>query len=234
MIASFKAIFFDAGGTLFHPYPSVGQIYQEVARRYGCVANAQFLQKTFHDLWHKKDGLGSLVSHSNEKVEKQWWRELVQEVFSGIEGVTDFDAFFEELYDVFARPEVWHLYPETIEVLQELKKRRKCVGIVSNWDSRLFKLCEGLGLDGYFDFVLASAVFGAAKPSPRIFQEALRRAGVKPREAIHIGDSLEDDIRGAEAVGIQSILIDRSLTGRSLEHLGRKVPKIVRSLSEII
>ena len=46
------------------------------------------------------------------------------------------------------------------------------MGIISNWDSRLFSLCKDLGLDAYMDFILASAVFGASKPSPKIFEEA--------------------------------------------------------------
>lgn len=209
MIKKYKAIFFDAGGTLFFPYPSVGKIYQETAQKYGCKVDADILQKLFRDGWLKRDGLTHLVSHSSEKKEREWWHGLVKEVFDQIGGIQDFESFFDELYDLFARPDVWRVYEDVEEVLKKLKKEKKSIGIVSNWDSRLFHLIEGLKLSHYFDFVLASAVFGAAKPNPKIFKEALLKAGVRPEEAVHIGDSFEDDVRGAKSVGIQAVLIHR-------------------------
>ena len=209
-LSSIKAVFFDAGGTLFKPYPSVGEIYAQVAGRHGLKAHAHELETLFHETWKARDGLASLSSHSGEKEERKWWYALVREVFSKIGKVTDFELFFEELYDLFARPEAWRLFPDVLPVMQELKKRGKVVGIVSNWDSRLFGICEGLGLSSHLDFILASAVVGAAKPHPRIFQEALRRAQVLPGEAVHVGDSLTDDVWGAEQAGIRGILIDRS------------------------
>ncbi len=150
-----------------------------------------------------------LASHSDEKKEREWWKNLVHEVFTSAGGVDNFEDFFHELYDVFARPQAWKLYEDVHHLLPLLKKQGKKLGIVSNWDSRLFKLCEAFELNQYFDFVIASAVFGASKPSPKIFQEALRLANVKPEEALHIGDSFEDDILGAQRVGLGAVLIDR-------------------------
>ena len=51
---------------------------------------------------------------------------------------------------------------------------------------------------------------GSAKPDKKIFIEAIRRSGVKPAEVCHIGDDLRADIRGANSVGIEAILIDRN------------------------
>jgi putative hydrolase of the HAD superfamily len=236
MLKPFKAIFFDAGGTLLHPFPSVGEIYRRVAAQHGCRVEAKATEDLFRKSWLKRDGLSHLASHSNEKVEKEWWRGLVFEVFetllrrdcqssasvpesldSGLGGFKDFEAFFDELYDTFARPECWKLYPGTLEVLAALKQQKKCLGIISNWDSRLLILCKGLGLEDPMDFILASAVFGASKPNPKIFEEALRRAGVPPEEAVHIGDSFEDDIKGARGVGMNAILIERHPQHRKIQ-----------------
>jgi len=204
-----KMICFDAGGTLLRPYPSVGEIYSRVAQRYGCTAGAEDIEKRFRELWHTRDSVGSLVSYSDEKIERDWWRQMVKEVFSHFEPLTDFDAFFHELYDLFAGPECWQLYPETIDVLEEFQKRGKRMCVISNWDSRLLNLCKGFALEKYFEFILISAVFGASKPNPRIFQEALRCAGAKPSEAVHIGDSLEDDVQGALKAGMKAVFLDR-------------------------
>ena len=207
MIANFRAIFFDAGGTLFHPHPSVGEIYQEVALRYGCRADAEEIEKKFREVWSHRNGLTSLVGHSNEKAERDWWHHLVRETFAPFPPIKDFGAFFDELYNRFAEPSSWRLYPEAREVLAALKKSGKILGIVSNWDSRLFQLCRGLEVENHFEFILASAVFGASKPNPKIFEEAVRRSGFSPRDAVHIGDSLEDDIQGARRAGIQAVWI---------------------------
>lgn len=218
MLTKYKAIFFDAGGTLLHPYPSVGEIYAEAGKRYGSPATAAELEHSFREVWLKHDGLNRLQSHSDENFERNFWKTLVKEVFDASGGVNDFDEFFHELYDLFARPEVWRLYPDVEALLINLKKQGKKMGIVSNWDSRLFHICEGLKLDRYFDFVLASAVFGASKPNPKIFEEALKLSGVEAQDAVHIGDSFKDDIEGAGGLGISAILIDRHPKGRPHQH----------------
>lgn len=229
MISRFDVVLFDAGGTLLHPFPSVGQIYSEVAARYDCFAEAPYLEQLFREVWLERDGLVGLESHSDEKVEKEWWRGLVQKVFSDLGGIENFEVFFEELYELFGHPDVWKLYPEVPEVLAELRARGKRLGIVSNWDSRLFKLCEGFELGKYFDFVIASAAFGASKPSPRIFEEALRRAGVEAGRAVHVGDSFEDDVRGARGAGIEGILINRHPETRHFENI-----TVITSLRELL
>ena len=204
-----QAVFFDAGGTLFCPFPSVGEIYAEVAGRHGLAVEPSSIESIFHETWERRDGLASLSGHSGEKEEKKWWHDLVWDVFSPLGRIDNFESFFEELYDRFASARAWRLFPDALPVLQELKKQDKVVAVVSNWDSRLFGICEGLGLGPYLDFILASAVVGAAKPHPRIFQEALKRAKVIPAEALHVGDSLEDDVLGAQRVGIQAVFLDR-------------------------
>ncbi|MBU3759104.1 MAG: HAD-IA family hydrolase [Candidatus Omnitrophica bacterium] len=209
MMETFEAVCFDAGGTLLAPYPSVGEIYSRVAAVYGCQVSPEAVETQFHQAWVRADGLSNLVSHSSEKIEKEFWKSLVAEVFAPFEGPRDFEGFFEELYERFARPECWRLFPETREVLKTLKSRGKRLCVISNWDSRLLTLCEGLGLMEYFDFILISAVFGASKPSRRIFDEAVRRFGVDPAGAVHVGDSLEDDVRGARGAGLEAVFLDR-------------------------
>ncbi len=69
---------------------------------------------------------------------------------------------------------------------------------------------KGTGLAKHFNFILASAEVGSAKPDKKIFIEAIRRSGVNPTEVCHIGDDLRADIHGANSVGIEAILIDRN------------------------
>ena len=229
-----KAILFDAGGTLFRPVPSVGYYYSEVAGKHGCSVSPEEVEAAFRRVWSEHDKIGNLRSHSDEKIEKEFWRKIVTAVFKDFKGLKEFESFFNELHTLFAEPGVWKLYPEVEEVLRALKNEKFIIGMVSNWDSRLLKLCKGLGIDAYFDFKVISAVFGAAKPDPKIFREALRQANVRADEAVHIGDSLEDDIRGAHLAGIKSIWLDRLGRHATLAKDHQDFVTVVENLRELI
>lgn len=233
MLNEFELVCFDAGGTLLRPYPSVGEIYSRTAQKHGCIARPEEIEKRFRDLWHRKDAIASLVSYSDEKIEKEWWALIVKEVFAAFPPVRDFDAFFTELYEDFGGAGCWQLYPETLTALEAVKNSGKKMCIISNWDSRLLKLCKAFEIEGYFDFILISAVFGASKPNPKIFQEALQIAGVHSSKAVHIGDSLEDDIRGAANAGMHSVFLDRHSRERHGYSHFENVP-VISALDELI
>ena len=232
--AGAKVILLDAGGTLFRPFPSVGYHYSEVAGKHGCKVSAEEIEAAFRRVWGEHDSIGDLRSHSDEKIEKEFWRKIVTAVFKDCAGLKAFEPFFDELHTLFAEPGVWKLYPEVEEVLRSLKKKKFVIGMVSNWDSRLLKLCKGLGIDPYFDFKVISAVFGAAKPNPKIFEEALKLAHVRAEEAVHIGDSLEDDVRGAHLAGIKSIWLDRSGRHATLAKDHQDFVTVIKDLRELI
>jgi putative hydrolase of the HAD superfamily len=223
--AKIKAVFFDAGGTLFQPHPSVGEIYARVALRYGMDVDPRAVEEIFREEFSRRDKQVS-GAHAAEKMEKEWWRSLVLEVFTRVTEVKNFGPFYEELYDLFARAEAWRLYPEVPAVLEGVRRRGLRTGIVSNWDSRLQSICEGMRLLDQFDFILASAVVGSAKPDRGIFLEALRRSGARPEEALHVGDSVENDFRGATRAGLRAVVVLRQGTP------AEGVPTI-RSLEEI-
>jgi putative hydrolase of the HAD superfamily len=83
------------------------------------------------------------------------------------------------------------------------------VVVVSNWDVSLADVLERVGLAPLVDAVVTSAAVGAAKPSPAIFAHALGLAGVAAQDALHVGDSLDEDVRGAAACGISAVLLRR-------------------------
>lgn len=79
----------------------------------------------------------------------------------------------------------------------------------SNWDCSLPEALEGAGLLGLLDGVVSSAVAGAAKPDPALFEAALRVAGCDAPAALHVGDSLENDLEGARRAGLGAVLLVR-------------------------
>ena len=171
--------------------------------------DAKQVEKTFHDQWHKRDWMTSLAGLTSEKIEREWWYALVRDVFGNLGEFDDFDAFFHELYDLFARAECWRLFDDTVPVLQELSRRGLRLGIISNWDHRLFSIVEQLGLASYFEQVTASSSIGSAKPGKKIFEAALLAMKASPEESLHVGDSLGDDFHGASRAGLSAVLLDR-------------------------
>ena len=110
------------------------------------------------------------------------------------------------------------LYEDVLPTLNQLQQMNLKMGIISNWDTPLHAMVEELGLSPYFEIVVAShdQRVRSAKPDATIFEYALNAVGVSPEEALHVGDSFEADIIGAQAIGIRAILLDRreTQTGR--------------------
>ncbi len=204
-----KVVFFDAGGTLFRPYPSVGGVYARVAAKHGVHVDGDHVEKIFHEKWHERNGRVTLAGLTSDKIEREWWYALVRDVFGNLGAFKNFDDFFHELYDLFARAECWRLFDDTVPVLDELKKKGFRLSIISNWDHRLFSIVEQLDLTRYFEHIVASSVVGTAKPGKRIFETALAAVKVPAAETLHVGDSLEDDYHGASRAGLKAVLLDR-------------------------
>ena len=120
-----------------------------------------------------------------------------------------------------------------VETLVELRARGLHVGLVSNIDDdQLTHLMALAGLEPYFDSMLSSQQAGSCKPDPAIYAEAVRRAGCKPEEALFVGDTLAQDIAGANNAGLRSALLwhraDREPPSDPLpHHVIRRIPEVL-------
>jgi putative hydrolase of the HAD superfamily len=211
----YDAIFFDAANTLLYPFPSVGDIYAEVASRYGVTTTGAAVQRAFRQAWGQ---MQQWAQHDpvrygvGEPDGRRFWHTLVHEVFTQIALPRDFDTFFDELYWLFGRPTVWRLYSECREVLQTLRQQGYIVGVISNWDIRLLDILQGLDLMQHIQHVSISAVVGWEKPHVEIFWHATSAVAVPPARALHIGDSLQADVQGAQQAGLQPLWLQREGT----------------------
>jgi putative hydrolase of the HAD superfamily len=123
------------------------------------------------------------------------------------------------------------VYPDVPVALAALRDRGLVLVVVSNWDVSLSAVLAEAGLAGALDGVLTSAALGAPKPAAAIFEAALALAGVTPAQAVHVGDSLANDVHGARAVGVAPVLLRRAGVSGSSAPLG--VPMIA-SLAELL
>jgi len=101
-------------------------------------------------------------------------------------------------------------FPDAAPALRELRAAGYPLVVVSNWDCSLPEWLGPPGLLELVDGVVSSAEVGAAKPDPAPFARGLELAGVRPEDALHVGDSLANDVAGARAAGVRAVLIDRA------------------------
>ena len=207
-----RVIFFDAADTLFHVKGSVGEVYLTFARKYGVTIGREPIQQAFVKAFADAPPPVFAVSDPQEikSCERLWWFDVVHNVFYRVGMFEGFDDYFDEVFAYFSRPDAWELYPDTLSTLKALEAHGLDLGIVSNFDSRLYEILIGLGIDRFFESVTISSFAGAAKPSPRIFQRALQKHGVPAKEALHVGNSLGDDAEAAVAAGLGGVLLDRA------------------------
>jgi putative hydrolase of the HAD superfamily len=103
-------------------------------------------------------------------------------------------------------------FPDALPALEAARARGHRVVVASNWDVSLHEVLGGLGFGSLLAGIVTSAEAGARKPEPPVFQRALELADVEAGEAVHIGDSFEEDVLGARAAGVAAVLIVRGET----------------------
>ena len=207
---------FDLESTLIHA-PDRVEIYRQVLARHGITVAAGDLRRELGWVWKELSCLADprrdrFRSHSGGA--RGWWYRFLVRVCERLE-VTEPSRFAgAELFHRFTRAESWRVYPDVIPTLEALRAAGLRLGLISNWDERLPHLLEDLGLMGYFDAVEFSSGCGCEKPHPRIFERCLKRLGVPPARALHLGASALEDVEGALALGMRALHIERRAHGK--------------------
>lgn len=221
--ADHRAVFFDLVGTLIHAAGTVGTQYSLLARRFGVEARAEDLDRAFEEAISTAPRLACAGRPIAEipGLEKSWWRDLVRDVVAraGLSAVFEgprFDEYFDALYRHFETEAAWMIYPDVVPVLSRLRADRCSVGLITNYDARVYPLLEALELQARFDCIAIPGIAGAAKPDPAIFRYALDRTGVTSDRSVYVGDLISEDVDGARAAGIRPILLDRARRHRAV------------------
>ena len=219
-------VVFDAVGTLIYPDPGVASAYTIVGRRYGSGLSEVEVARRFCQVFGEleaRDRAGD--QRTSEETEYSRWREVVRRV---LDDVTDLADCFAELYDHFARPDSWRLFPEVRDVLAALRSAGLQLAIASNFDCRLLKIAGGLEPLAFCRPILCSSQIGYRKPHPEFFRAVARALVADPGKILYVGDDPHNDVVGAESLGFQTMLVNRNGpagTGeaRSLEAVATRV-----------
>ena len=214
-----RAILFDALGTLVALEPPAPRLRSELARRFGLEvsehqAERAILAEIAYYRAHFDDGrdpasLRALRRHCADVLRS----ELPS---AGLE--------IDPLVDALLASLRFTPFADARPALVGARSRGQRIVVVSNWDVSLHGVLRALELEPLLDGVLTSAQAGVRKPAPAIFEQALAIAGAGPADAIHVGDSLDEDVAGARAAGIEPVLVRRD---------GGPEPSGVRTISSL-
>ena len=208
----YRVVTFDVGGTLLRSDPTPAEIYATHLSRLGKPVRADEAGPVFSDAWAEMQNripAGEDRYSSVPGGERAWWGEFVREVIVRLDHDAPWEKLLDELYTAFANDAVWKVFPTARTTLDTLAERGVRLAVISNWDRRLPEILQKLDLAAAFEIVTVSAIEGVEKPAPEIFQRTLDRMGVSPEQALHIGDSPQEDYAGAERAGLDALLIDR-------------------------
>jgi HAD superfamily hydrolase (TIGR01549 family) len=198
-----RAVVFDVDFTLVKPGPDLGpEGYSRLGRRFGLDLDPS----RYDDA--RRDALAELQRHPELDHDEEIWVLFTERIIKGMGGEGDTYACAAEMTRAWEHAEHFELFDDAIPVLELLRSHRLKLGLLSNTSRDLDVFVSHHGLD--VDVALTSRVHGKTKPHDSIFRAMLERLDVAAGEAAMVGDDVEDDVRGAQAVGMHALLVDRA------------------------
>ncbi len=202
-----KAVFFDAIKTLFAPYPSEIELYQNVVKQ---IADIDVPREKMIAILEKALRETEILDSVQENSIQQW--EYYPEKIAALVGCEKeaCAAVGEKLrFETWGNPSNYRLYDDVIPTLELIKAKGLYIACISNEDGWLPDFFAHFRLNRYFSYILASADAGYEKPHPKIFEKALAETGQCAEEILFVGDSFLSDYLGSSAMGMKAVLIDR-------------------------
>ena len=200
------AILLDALGTLVALEPPAPRLRAELARRFGLdVSEAEAARAISAEIAYYRAHLDEGRDAAGLTALRRRCAEVLRSALPDEGGRLEVDPLVEALLASLH----FTAFGDVRPALESARERGQRLVVVSNWDVSLVGVLRRLGLESLLDAIVTSAGAGARKPSPAIFEQALRLAGVPAGEAIHVGDTLDEDVAGARAAGIEPVLIRR-------------------------
>jgi HAD superfamily hydrolase (TIGR01549 family) len=197
-----RAVVFDVDYTIAKPGPDLGPDgYRRLGERHGLTLDPERYDSA------RRSALVALERHPELDHDEETWVLFTQRIIEGMGGVGDTYAAAYEMERAWVHAHHFELYEDAQPALAAVRALGLRVGLLSNTARDLDQFVVHHGLE--VDAVLTSRTHGKTKPHETIFRHMLELLGVAPGEALMVGDTLEDDIEGARAVGMRAVLVDR-------------------------
>ena len=198
-----RAVLFDVDFTIAKPGPDLGpEGYRQLGERFGLDLDPERYAEA------RAHAVGTVERHPELDHDEEVWVLFTEQIIRGMGGNTD--RAYEcavEMTRAWEHAHNFEIFEDVLPTLAELRAHGLKIGLVSNTGRNLDEFVAHHGLE--VDAAVSSGAHGKTKPHPTIFLSALKRLEVEPADAVMIGDSIEDDVEGAKAVGMRGFLLDR-------------------------
>jgi HAD superfamily hydrolase (TIGR01549 family) len=201
--ARIRAVLFDVDFTLVRPGPELGpEGYRRLGERFGLLLDPARYEDA------RAKAIEELQHHPELEHDDEIWVAFTERIIRHMGGDADAArACAVEMTAAWERHHNFELYEDTLPVLADLREHGLKIGLVSNTGRDLHAFVAHHALE--VDAAVGSGTHGKTKPHPAIFLAALEQLGVTAEEAAMVGDSPEDDVEGARALGMRAFLVDR-------------------------
>jgi HAD superfamily hydrolase (TIGR01549 family) len=198
-----RAVLFDVDFTIAKPGPDLGpEGYRRLGGRFGLELDPELYAEA------RAHAVTALERHPELDHDEEVWVLFTEQIIRGMGGNSG--RAYEcavEMTRAWEHAQNFQIFDDVLPTLAELRAHALKLGLVSNTGRDLDEFVRHHGLD--VDAAVSSGAHGKTKPHPTIFQAALERLEVEPAAAVMVGDSIEDDVEGAKAVGMRGLLLDR-------------------------
>jgi putative hydrolase of the HAD superfamily len=216
-----RAVLLDSLGTLVELDDVVPRLRAELALR-GFELDEQHVGRAFGE------EVGYYIAHHTEGRDQSSLAELRNRCAAVLlDALAVPELALADAREALIASLAFRAFADVAPALRDLRERGLRLVVISNWDCSLREVLDSAGLLELVDDAVSSAEAGAAKPDPAPFHAGLTAAGCGPAQAVHVGDSRENDVAGALAAGIRPVLIQRGG-----EAAGGDVP-VIANLGEL-
>jgi len=199
-----EAVLFDVDFTICRPGPELRpEAYAERGRSFGLRLDPDLFEPS------RRAALAELKRHPQLVHEDELWILFSEQIIRGMGGEGEgVRTLAEAMVLAWEQAAHFELYDDVLPLFVELRSHGLKLGLVSNTARDLSAFVVHHRLD--VDVAIDSRGHGKTKPDPSIFSAALAALAVAPERAAMVGDSPEDDVAGARALGLRAYLLDRS------------------------
>jgi 2-haloalkanoic acid dehalogenase type II len=217
------AITVDALGTLVRMEPPAPHLREQLRRIVGVEVSEELAAKAFGD------EIAYYLEHHLEGSDPESLSELRDRCAGVLRKSLGLDHVdLAQIREALLASLQFHAFDDALPALEQLRARGLKLVAASNWDSSLPDVLARAGIAPLLDGVVSSAMVGVTKPAPELFRAALEIAGAPPERALHVGDSLQNDIEGARALGMGAVLVAREGVGP-----GADAVPVISALTEL-
>jgi putative hydrolase of the HAD superfamily len=198
-----RAVLFDVDFTLFRPGPLLGpEGYRQIGAGFGLSLDPARYEDA------RLAAVEEVQHHPELRHDEEVWIAFTEQIMVGMGGEPGRcrDSAVAMVRE-WERHDNFSLYDDALPVLEQVRRFGLRIGLISNGQRDLAEFAVHHRLD--VDVTVGSLTHGRIKPHPSIFETALVALEIEPDQAVMVGDSYEDDIRGARALGMRAILVDR-------------------------